>query len=248
MTSRVWSMAMQVSRPLVGLLARLEVTGAVPGGEQPLIVASNHISPFDPVVLTAACHMRGLNPAFLAQDGPFRTPVVGAFMRHSGHIRVDRGTAEAPLALLGAQQALAAGRSVVIYPEGRISLDPGLWPERGKTGIGRLVIATGAPVIPVAVWGCHEIVPYDAPRGLGRFVWRDLTTRPRVTVHFGAPVDLSAVDPTKVGAAQRITDQITDAIIDCLAPLRVKEPNHPRFIDPSRVTETRRSYKRKTYS
>ena len=248
MRSPVWPTAMQLARPVVRMLARFEVTGAVARSEKPLIVASNHISPFDPIVLTAACRMRGLNPAFLAHDGPFRTPVVGAFLRHSGHVRVDRGTSEAPLALLGAQQALAAGRTVVIYPEGRISLDPGLWPERGKTGIGRLVLASGAQVIPVAVWGAHELVPYDAPRGMARFLWRDITTRPSVQVHFGPPVDLSEVDLSRVGAAQRITDRITDAIIDCLAPLRAKEPDHPRFIDPSRVTETRRSYKRKTPS
>ena len=248
MRSPVWPTAMQVSRALVRLLGRFEVTGVVARGEKPLIVASNHISPFDPIVLTAACREVGLDPAFLAHDGPFRTPVLGAFLRHSGHIRVDRGTAEAPLALLGAQQALAAGRTVVIYPEGRISRDPGLWPERGKSGVGRLVLATGAPVIPVAVWGAHEMVPYDAPRGLMRFLWRDLTTRPTVKVHFGPPVDLSGVDPGKTGAAQRITDRITDAIIDCLAPLRVGEPDHPRFVDPSRETETRRSYKRKTLS
>lgn len=249
MRSPVWPTAMQVSRVLVRMLGRFEVTGTVPGGEKALIVASNHISPFDPIVLTAACRIRGLNPAFLAHDGPFRTPVVGSFLRHSGHVRVDRGTAEAPLALLGAQQALAAGRAVVIYPEGRVSKDPGLWPERGKTGVGRLVLATGKPVIPVAVWGAHEIVPYEAPRGgMMHFLWRDLTTRPTVKVHFGEPVDFSDVDSEKVGAAQRITDRITDAIIDCLTPLRIREPDHPRFIDPSRDTETRRSYKRKTLS
>ncbi|HZM84159.1 MAG TPA: lysophospholipid acyltransferase family protein [Candidatus Limnocylindrales bacterium] len=249
MKSPVWSLAMQVSRPLVRLLARFEVTGAVAGGEKPLIVASNHISPFDPVVLTAACHMRGLDPAFLAHDGPFRTPILGAFLRHSGHVRVDRGTAEAPLALLGAQQALAAGRTVVIYPEGRISRDPGLWPERGKTGVGRLVLASRATVVPAAVWGAHEIVPYDAPRGMWPFLWRNLTRRPAtVRVHFGAPLELSDVDLTRVGAAQRITDRITDAIIDCLAPLRADEPDSPRFTDPTRVIETRRSYRRKTPS
>lgn len=248
MKSPVWPAALQAARPLVRMLARFEVTGTVVRGEKPLIVASNHISPFDPVVLTAACHMRGLDPAFLAHDGPFRTPVVGAFLRHTGHVRVDRGTPEAPMALLGAQQALAAGRSVVIYPEGRISRDPGLWPERGKTGVGRLVLATGAPVIPVAVWGAHEIVPFDAPRGMWPFLWRDLTKRPLVKVHFGAPVDLTAVDLTRVGAAQRITDRITDAIIDCLGPLRAGEPDLPSFTDPSRITETRRSYQRKTLS
>jgi 1-acyl-sn-glycerol-3-phosphate acyltransferase len=244
MSSPVWPTAMQVSRALVRMLTRFQVTGTVAQGEKPLIVASNHVSPFDPIALTAACHRVGLNPAFLAHDGPFRTPVLGAFLRHTGHVRVDRGTAAAPLALLGAQQALAAGRTVVIYPEGRISRDPGLWPERGKTGVGRLVLASGCPVIPVAVWGAHEVVPFDAPRGLTRFLLRDLTTRPAVRVHFGAPVDLSAVDTGKAGAAQRITDLVTDAIIDCLTPLRAKEPDHPRFVDPTRQTETRRSYPR----
>jgi hypothetical protein len=92
------------------------------------------------------------------------------------------------------------------------------------------------------------MMPYDAPRGMMRFLWRDLTTRPSVKVHFGAPVDLSGVDLARAGAAQRITDRITDAIIDCLVPLRISEPDHPRFIDPTRVTETRRSYRRKTPS
>jgi 1-acyl-sn-glycerol-3-phosphate acyltransferase len=248
MGSPVWSTAMQLSRALVRLLARFEVTGEVDRGEKPLIVAANHISLFDPIALTAACRIRGLDPAFLAQHGPFETPVVGAFLRHSGHIRVDRGTPTAPQALDGAKLALQAGRAVVIYPEGRISLDPGLWPERGKTGVGRLALATGVPVIPVAIWGSHEVVPYDAPRGLARFVWRDITTRPRVRVHFGAPVDLSDVDVTGAGAAQRITDRVTEAIIDCLEPLRAAEPDQPRFVDPSRQTETGRSYRRKTPS
>jgi len=240
----VWRAAMQVARGLTGLLSRLEITGQV-GGEKPLIVASNHISPFDPIVLTAACRVRGLDPVFLAHAGPFETPVMGAFLRHSGHVRVDRGTPNAPHALEGARQALAAGRAVAIYPEGRISRDPGLWPERGKTGVGRLAIATGAPVIPVAVWGAHEIVPFDAPRGMWPLIWRSLTRRPVVKVHFGQPVDTSDVDPATPGAAQRITDRVTEAIIDCLAPLRASEPDQPRFIDPTRVTETRRSYRRK---
>lgn len=235
---------MDLARGLTSLVGRLEVTGGV-DGEKPLIVASNHISPFDPIVLTAACRKVGLAPAFLAHAGPFQTPVVGAFLRATGHIRVDRGTASAPLALDGARRVLAEGRQVVIYPEGRISLDPGLWPERGKTGVGRLVLATGAPVIPVAVWGAHEIVPYSAPRGMWPVLWRSIRTRPEVKVHFGEPVDLSGIDPARPGAAQRITDRVTEAVIECLVPLRAREPDGPRFVDPTRVTSTSRSFRRK---
>ena len=57
---------------------------------------------------------------------------------------------------------------VLVYPEGRIGLDPGMWPERGKTGTARLALASGAPVVPVAQWGAHEVLPYGAPKGLGR--------------------------------------------------------------------------------
>jgi 1-acyl-sn-glycerol-3-phosphate acyltransferase len=238
---------MQLARGLVGLLARLEVTGTVPG-EMPLILASNHISPFDPVVLTAACGIRGLDPAFLAHAGPFQTPILGPLLRKSGHIRVDRGTPNAPMALDDAQRALDSGRAVLIYPEGRISRDPGLWPERGKTGVGRLVMATGVPVVPVAVWGAHEVVPYDAPRGMWPMIRRSLRQRPVIKVNFGEPVDLSDVDIARVGAAQRLTDRITEAIIDCLAPLRLEEPDLPRFVDLSRPVETRRSYLRRIQS
>ncbi len=223
-------------------LARFSVTGIdnlTTGGAH--VLASNHISAFDPVVLTAATGLGGLFPAFMAHPGPFDTPVLGWFMRRWGHIRVDRDTPNAPQALHDAVAVLGTGRSVFIYPEGRISLDPGLWPEKGKTGVGRLVLATGAPVIPVAVWGAHEIVPYDAPRGMWPRLWHALRHRPTVRVHFGAPVDLSGVDPDRPGAAQKVTDRIQDAITEALAPLRADEPDLPRFVDPTRPVSTARS-------
>ncbi len=79
---------------------------------------------------------------------------------------------------------------ILIYPEGRIGLDPGMWPERGKTGAARLALACGAPVVPVAQWGSHEVLPYQAPRGMLRGIARSLWRRPVIRVHFGAPVDL----------------------------------------------------------
>lgn len=241
----VWRAAMNLARGVTALLTRLEVTGAAARDiyDRPLILAANHISPFDPIVLTAACRMRGLSPAFMADREPFEAPVLGWLMRACGHIRVDRGTPAAPQALTGAVEALTRGRAVLIYPEGRISLDPGLWPERGKTGVGRLVLATGLPVVPVAVWGAHQIVPYNAPKGMWPMILRALRRRPAVRVRFGPPVDLSAVDVSGPGAAQRVTDRIIDAVTAELVPLRPDEPGLPRFTDPTRPTETRRTHR-----
>ncbi|WP_246002679.1 lysophospholipid acyltransferase family protein [Allorhizocola rhizosphaerae] len=223
-------------------LSRLSVTGidnlTTRGA---CVLASNHISPFDPVVLTAATGLAGAFPAFMSHPGPFQTPILGWLMRRWGHIRVDRDTPNAPQALHDAVAVLGTGRSVLIYPEGRISRDPGLWPEKGKTGVGRLVLATGAPVIPVAVWGAHEVVPYDAPRGMWPRLWHSLRHKPTVKVHFGLPVDLSGIDPARPGAAQKATDRVMDAVTAALEPLRADEPDLPRYIDPTRPVTTARS-------
>ncbi|MEU7997478.1 lysophospholipid acyltransferase family protein [Micromonospora sp. NPDC049060] len=239
----IWRAAQLLARVVVVLLARLEVSGDVPEALRrgPLILAANHISPFDPVVLAAACRARGVAPRIMATGGLFRTPVIGALMRHAGHLRVDRGTAAVSRALDDAAAAVAAGSVILVYPEGRIGLDPGLWPERGKTGTARLALACGAPVVPVAQWGCHEVVPYRAPKGLLRGIARSLVRRPVVRVHFGDPVDLADLTPATPGAALRATDRIIDAITDSLVPLRPDEPDRPRHVDPSRPIDTSRS-------
>ena len=136
--------------------------------EGPLILAANHVSPVDPAVMTAACRKVGLAPRFMATGGVFRAPVVGAVMRRCGHIRVDRRTARVAQALPDAAAALKANSTVLVYPEGRIGLDPWMWPERGKTGVARMAALSGAPVVPVAQWGTHRVMPYAAPKGLLR--------------------------------------------------------------------------------
>jgi 1-acyl-sn-glycerol-3-phosphate acyltransferase len=239
---RLWRFLQVVARVLVAVVARLRVTGDVPAGlrDGPLILAANHINPFDPVVLTAACGVRRVAPRIMATGGLFRAPVVGAVMRASGHIRVDRRTATAGAALQVAVQAVAAGSVVLVYPEGRIGLDPQLWPERGKTGVARLALASGAVVVPVAQWGSHEVLPYSAPRGMLRAVVRAVVRRPVVRVHFGAPVDLSGVDPVVPGAARVATERIIGAVTAALVPLRPDEPGEPAYRDPTRPVDLSR--------
>ncbi|RKN41550.1 lysophospholipid acyltransferase family protein [Micromonospora endolithica] len=243
----IWRGAQVLARTVVGAVARLEVTGEVPAALRrgPLVLAANHLSPFDPVVLAAACRAVGVAPRFMATGGLFRAPVVGTAMRRAGHIRVDRGTAAVGRALDDAARAVAGGSVILVYPEGRIGLDPGLWPERGKTGAARLALAGHAPVIPVAQWGSHEVVPYQAPRGLLRGVARSLLRRPVVRVRFGAPVDLGDLNPGAPGAARRATDRIIDAITDTLVPLRPDEPDRPRYVDPSRPVDSSRVHRRR---
>jgi 1-acyl-sn-glycerol-3-phosphate acyltransferase len=235
-----------MARVLLAGPARLRVTGDVEPALRsgPLILAANHISPVDPVVLTAATRARGLAPRIMATGGLFRAPVVGAIMRACGHVRVDRRTETVAQALDDAGDALAARSVILVYPEGRIGLDPGLWPERGKTGTARLALASGAPVVPVAQWGTHEMVPYSAPRGALPALLRALRRRPVVRVHFGPPVDLSGLRSGVPGHAQRATDRIIDALTVTLAPLRPDEPDLPRHVDPTRPVSTARSHRR----
>lgn len=207
----LWRAAQLAAAGLVGLLARLQVTGQPPG-PGPLILAANHISPFDPIALTAACRRRGLAPRFLAAAELFGGPLLGPVMRRWGHLPVHRRTAAATRALPEAVAALAAGSVLVVYPEGGIGLDPGMWPQRGRTGVGRLALATGVPVVPVAQWGAHEVVPYTAPRGLLRALPATLRRRPVVRVRFGDPVDLSGLSDREPGHARLATDRILAAI------------------------------------
>jgi 1-acyl-sn-glycerol-3-phosphate acyltransferase len=245
---RFWRAAQLLARLVVALFARLEVRGDVPEHLRrgPLILAANHISPFDPIVLGAACRARGVSPRFMATGGLFRTPGLGALMRHAGHLRVDRGTTGVRRALDDAAAAVTAGSVVLVYPEGRIGLDPGMWPERGKTGTARLAMACDAPVVPVAQWGSHEVLPYRAPRGMLRALGRALVRRPVIRVRFGVPLHLADLSPDAPGAARRGTDRIIDAITATLVPLRPDEPDRPRHVDPGRPVDTSRVHRRPT--
>ena len=212
--------------------ARLRVRGDLPA--PPFILAANHVSPVDPAVLMAACQVRGVAPRFLADAAVFRMRTIGWIMRRAGHIPVARGTATVTESLARAAAAVRAGAVVLVYPEGRIGRDPGLWPEKGKTGTARLALTTGAVVVPVAQWGTHEVVPYSAPRGAVRGLLRAALRRPEVTVGFGPPVRVT-------GTPREATEQIMAAIAATLAPLRAGEPDLPRHLDPTRPVTTARS-------
>jgi 1-acyl-sn-glycerol-3-phosphate acyltransferase len=108
---------------------------------------------------------------------------------------------------------------VIIYPEGTATRDPDLWPMVAKTGVARLALATGAPVIPVARWGTQTILPYGTKKPK---LW------PRQTVRTvaGKPVDLSewAGKQSSAKALRAATDAIMADVTALVASLRGEEP------------------------
>jgi 1-acyl-sn-glycerol-3-phosphate acyltransferase len=241
-TPLAWRLMLALARLAIVPVCRLRVTGTVPAGLRggPVILAANHVSPFDPVVLTAACHQAGIAPRILATAGLFDAPVVGAAMRAAGHIRVDRHSARGADALAAAAEALRGGAMVLVYPEGRIGLDPWMWPERGKTGVARMAAVSGAPVVPVAQWGAHAVLPYETPRNLLRSILRAMRHRPVVEVRFGTPVDLSGVTGTAAARAMTNTALIMAGIDETLAPLRAGEMQTPHVVDHTRAVDMSR--------
>ncbi len=245
----LWRFVLQLARVVVPLVCELRVTTSMPyhlTGDA-LILAGNHIGNFDPVVTTAACARMKIAPRMMATGGLFRAPVIGPLMRVAGHIPVDRGLETVANAVPDATDALARGSIVFIYPEGRIGLDPGMWPERPRTGLARLALATNTPVVPVAIWGSHEVIAYHGWSVMLRTLISSLWRRPVVRIHFGAPVDLSGLRAGAVGHAQRASDRVMDAITAELAALRTEEPRLPRLRDHTRPVSLSRSRTAKPY-
>jgi len=255
---RSWRIAMRASLMIIAPVCRLRVTSDMPdevrGG--PIVLAANHIGAFDPVVLVAACARMGLAPRLLAEGGLFRAPVLGAALRAFGHLPVDRKKRTVLDALPAVSAALDSGAVILAYPEGRITLDPGMWPENGKSGLARLAVTTDAPIVPVAQWGAHLIMPWGAPKRVGRRLLWAMIRRPIMRVHFGAPVELDDLRPDITEGNEQIkardvraaTDRIIDAITDELLKVRSREPRLPAWIDPYRPLTTSRTHRYRGHS
>lgn len=205
----------------------------LPAGQ--IIVISNHTSYADGVLLALACRRMGRSLRLLATSGVFRAPVIGRLARRLGFIPVNRGSQSAVQSLDAAAAALAAGEAIGIYPEGRITRDPARWPERAKTGAVRLALRTGAPIVPVAMVGAHELV---GRRRIVLGLLRSLIRRPKVAVKVGEPIDVRAligsVDKPSPRAIREAADHVMAALVALVAELRGESPEHPSGV-PAKV-------------
>lgn len=175
-----------------------------------VIIAANHRSYFDPIALSLAVFESGRRPRFMGKRSIFDTPVVGTLARALGAITVDRDSHVGNAAAYeAAQRAVEGGEALVILPQGTIPrgeefFNPKL---KGKSGVARLAATTGAPVVPVAVWGTERVWPRSArvPNVT------NLLSPPTVTVRVGRAVrHLDGAD------ARGDTERIMEAIIALL--------------------------------
>src|SRR6202022_2645123 len=172
--------------PLLSLLGRpkIEGVGYVPHSG-PMILASNPLAVADSFYLPLVVSRR---ITFLAKAEYFTgTGLKGWFNRWfytvAGQVPIDRTDADsAESALNTAERILAGGKLLGMYPEGTRSPDGRLY--KGKTGLARLALETGVPVIPVAMIGTNKVNPPGT--SMLRFG--------KVTVRFGKPMDFSRFD------------------------------------------------------
>jgi 1-acyl-sn-glycerol-3-phosphate acyltransferase len=193
------------------------------------VLAPNHYSEIDPVVMGVAMWKVGRMPRYLAKASLFKIPGIGALLRASGQIPVERaGSARTSDPLGQARQIANQGAAVVVYPEGSLTRDPDLWPMRGKTGAVRIALEQGIPVIPAAHWGTQLLMPR-----YGRRI--NVFPRKTIDISFGPPVDLSAFADRKLDAATltEATEVVMQAITELFEELRGETAPAERW-DPSK--------------
>jgi len=220
--------AILLRRPMI-LLTRRDWSGAEHLGQGGMVVVTNHVSYFDPLVFAHFLYDSGRLPRFLAKEALFRVFFIGSVLRGADQIPVYRESVDASTAYAAAVEAIGRGECVAIYPEATLTRDPDLWPMVGKTGAARVALETGAPVIPVAQWGPQCVLaPYT----------KRLHLFPRRTMHVkaGPPVDLSEFAGREVNSAllHEVTEKIMAAITHLLEEIRGEKAPAVRF-DPRRA-------------
>lgn len=216
-----------IVRPVMNLLMNKKWEGLekLPSGG--FIAAPNHCTEIDPLVIGHMLYNQKRMPHFLAKGGLFKVPVLGAVLRATKQIPVERSTAGANRSLNVAKEVVDEGGAIIIYPEGTLTRDPELWPMKGHTGAARMALESGIPVVPMAHWGAHHVFPRYAKR---------FHLFPRRTSHVivGDPVDLSAFEgrPLDKATLTAATGVIMEAITGLLATLRSEEPPAERW-DPA---------------
>lgn len=183
------------------------------------ILAVNHIAYLDPLAAAYVVDTAGRRPRFLGKAELFQDRRIAWILRGAKQIEVKRGTREAPMALDHALAALDRGELIVIFPEGTITEDPELRPMGAKTGISRLALKSGVPVIPSAVWGTANVWP----KGYGKR-WRP---RQDILVRIGEPLTLDG-DPESREDWKAAGEKIMDAIGVLVASIRPALPDRRR--------------------
>ncbi|MCU1454805.1 MAG: putative acyltransferase [Acidimicrobiales bacterium] len=210
--------AQAFARPQLFPWVRFDIEGTerIPA-TGPAILVGNHRSYFDPLAIAFTVSRTGRPLRFLGKKEVFDAPIVGQLATALGGIRVERGTgSDEPLE--AAAEALEAGQLVMLMPQGTIPrgrafFDPEL---KGRWGAARLAAMSGAPVIPLGLWGTEHVWPRNArlPNLL------NVVHPPTVQVRVGRPVKLKHDDP------DADTKRIMAALV-ALLPREAREKHEP---------------------
>jgi 1-acyl-sn-glycerol-3-phosphate acyltransferase len=187
-----------IYRPVVTGLQHVPTDGAV-------LIAGNHVSFADEVFTPMAARRQVFYFAkaeYFTSEG-IRGRAMGAIFREMGQVPVERGdTRSAAASLDVGVEMLKNGDALGIYPEGTRSPDGRLY--KFRTGVARLAVRSGAPVVPVGLVGTREVQPPGSKK------WH----RAPVAIHFGPPLDFSgrAGDERSAKALRAVTEEIRVAI------------------------------------
>jgi 1-acyl-sn-glycerol-3-phosphate acyltransferase len=189
--------------PFLMILFRPKVKGLrnVPASG-PLIIASNHLSFSDSIFMPLVVPRK---VTFLAKSEYFTSPGPKGLLKKLtfialGQVPVDRsGGRRSEAALITGLQVLSEGKCLGIYPEGTRSPDGRLY--KGRTGIARLAIESGAPVVPVAMFNTEKIQPTG----------QVIPNIQRVGMTFGEPMYFDG-DSSDLAYLRVVTDQIMNRI------------------------------------
>jgi putative phosphoserine phosphatase/1-acylglycerol-3-phosphate O-acyltransferase len=226
-------LALTFARPELIPFAKFSIDGThhIPASG-PAILVGNHRSYFDVFAVSLTVARTGRTVRFLGKKEVFDAPVIGQLAAALGGIRVERGTgSDAPLD--AASAALEAGEMVAIMPQGTIPrgrafFDPVL---QGRWGAARLALRTGAPVIPMGLWGTEKVWPRSSQVPM---LW-NVANPPKVSITVGPEVALrrdgvAAGDPATFDAADALADENTRrmmAAITGLLPPEAREHREP---------------------
>jgi 1-acyl-sn-glycerol-3-phosphate acyltransferase len=202
-----WRFGVVVLGGVVRVLFRVRVTGTehVPM-QGPGIAASNHVSVLDGIVLALViARRRRRMTRFLTAAEFFRKPFYAWALRLYRQIPIRRGEGDEG-ALDEAVRTVRAGALAGIFPEGRVNPAPEGPLQRGRTGVARMSLATGAPVVPVGIWGTQRRWPRGGIRWQRPF-------RTTIALEFGAPITGEG-DPDSPEDTQRLTELVMERIAD----------------------------------
>jgi 1-acyl-sn-glycerol-3-phosphate acyltransferase len=198
-------------------VTRIKVEGdidAIPR-DGPVIVASNHASNLDAVVLASTLMPKlGRRLQWLGKKELFAWPIVGWIAANGGVHPVDRGTADIEAFRL-AKRILDEGHALFVFPEGTRSRDGSL--GEGRDGVAVLALRSGAPIVPIAIAGSYDVWPrgQKLPHPGGH-----------VTVRVGTPFRLAEELPegTDRKAAKGLATDVIMRRIAALLPAAQRGP------------------------